>query len=73
MQKYLRDRKLKGILDRTAPNHKPILNEIHWIVIGVWLSHSPQAYGFESGLWQASMVCKMIYWTGWASTSGRER
>ena len=26
----------------------------------MWLSHAPQAYGFESGLWQASMICKMI-------------
>ena len=56
----LRDRKLEGIRDRIAPNHKPILNEMHWIVIGVWLSHSPQAYGFESGLWQASMLRKMV-------------
>ena len=56
----LRDRGLEGISDRTAPNHKPILGDIHWIVIGVWLSHTPQAYGFESGLWQTSMVCKMI-------------
>ena len=46
----LRDRGLEGISDRTAPNHKPILGDIHWIVIGVWLSHAPQAYGFESGL-----------------------
>lgn len=30
------------------------------IVIGVWLSHAPRAYGFESGLRQASTVCKMI-------------
>ena len=56
----LRDRGLEGISDRTAPNHEPILGDVHWIVIGVWLSHSPQAYGFESGLWQTSMVCKMI-------------
>ena len=56
----LRDRGLEGISDRTAPNHKPILGEIRLIVIGVWLSHAPQAYGFESGLWQASMLRKMI-------------
>ena len=56
----LRDRGLEGISDRTAPNHKPILSDIHWIVIGVWLSHAPQAYGFESGLWQVSMLRKMI-------------
>ena len=56
----LRDRGLEGISDRTAPNHKPILGDIHWIVIGVWLSHVPQAYGFESGMWQTSMLRKMI-------------
>ena len=56
----LRDRGLEGISDRTAPHHKPILNEIHWIVIGVRPSHSPQAYGLGSGLCQASMICKMI-------------
>ena len=26
----------------------------------MWLSHAPQAYGFESGRWQASMLRKMI-------------
>ena len=56
----LRDRGLEGISDRTAPNHEPILGDVHWIVIGVWLSHAPQAYGFESGLWQVSMLRKMI-------------
>ena len=56
----LRDRGLEGISGRTAPNHRPILGDIHWIVIDVWLSHAPRAYGFESGLWQVSMVCKMI-------------
>ena len=25
----------------------------------MWPSHAPQAYCFESGLWQASTVCKM--------------
>ena len=56
----LRDRGLGGISDRTAPNRKPILGDIACLVIGVWLSHAPQAYGFESGLWQTSMVRKMI-------------
>ncbi len=56
----LRDRGLEGISDRTAPNRKPILGEVACLVIGVWLSHTPQAYGFESGLWQASMLRKMI-------------
>ena len=56
----LRDRGLGGISDRTAPNHRPILGDVAWVAIGVWLSHAPQAYGFESGLWQTSMVCKMI-------------
>ena len=26
----------------------------------MWLSHAPQAYGFESGLWQVSMLRKMV-------------
>lgn len=56
----LRNRGLEDILDRAAPNHKPMLDDIHWIVIGVWPSHTSQAYGFESGLWQTSMVRKMI-------------
>ena len=56
----LRDRGLEGISDGTAPNRKPILGEVACLVIGVWLSHAPQAYGPESGLWQASMLRKMI-------------
>ena len=56
----LRDRGLGGISDKTAPNRKPILGDIACLVIGVWLSHAPQAYGFESGLWQTSMLRKMI-------------
>ena len=56
----LRDRGLEGISDRTVSNRKPILGEVACLVIGVWLSHAPQAYGFESGLWQASMLRKMI-------------
>ena len=56
----LRDRGLDGIRDKSAPNHKPILDRVAWIVIGVWLSHSPQAYGFESALWQTSMIRQMI-------------
>lgn len=56
----LRDRGLNGIHDTPAPNHKPILAGVAFIVIGVWLSHSPQAYGFESALWQTSMLRKMI-------------
>lgn len=40
------------------PNHKP-LGDVRWIVIGMWPSHAPQAYCFESGLRQASAVCKM--------------
>ena len=56
----LRDRGLEGIPDRAAPNHKPMLGDTRWIVIGVWLSHAPPAYGFESGLWQTSMLRKMI-------------
>ena len=56
----LRDRGLEGISDRTVSNRKPILGEVACLVIGVWLSHTPQAYGFESGLWQASMLRKMI-------------
>ena len=56
----LRDRGLDGIEDKSAPNHKPILDRVAWIVIGVWLSHSPQAYGFESALWQTSMIRQMI-------------
>ena len=51
----LRDCGLEGISDRTAPNHKPILGEVACLVIGVWLSHAPQAYGFESGLLQAGV------------------
>ena len=31
----LRDRGLDGISDRTAPNHKPILGEVAYLVIGV--------------------------------------
>ena len=55
----LRNRGLGGVSDRTAPNHKSILSDIHWIVIGAWLSQTPQAHGFELGLWQASMLRKM--------------
>ena len=44
----LRNRRLGGISDRTAPNHKSILDEVACLVIGVWLSHVPQAYGPES-------------------------
>ena len=50
----------RGLWDKPAPNHKPILAGTALIVIGVWLSHSPQAYGFESALWQTSMLRKMI-------------
>ena len=39
----LRDRGLDGIHDKSAPNHKPILAGVAFIIIGVWLSHSPQA------------------------------
>ena len=56
----LRDRGLDGLWDKPAPNHKPILAGTALIVNGVWLSHSPQAYGFESALWQTSMLSKMI-------------
>ena len=56
----LRDRGLDGIKDKSAPNHKPILDRVAWIVIGVWLSHLPRAYGFESALWQTSMIRQMI-------------
>ena len=56
----LRDRVLGGIPDRTAPNRKSILGDAAWIVIGVWPSRAPQAYGLGSGLWQASMLRKTI-------------
>ena len=69
----LRDRGLGGLWDKPAPNHKPILADVALAVIGVWLSHSPQAYGFESALWQTSMLRKMMLdglgmdW-GWTSS-----
>ena len=56
----LRNRGLDGISDRTAPNYQPIPGKVACLVIGVWLSHAPQAYGPESGLWQASMLRRMI-------------
>ena len=37
----LRDRGLNSIYDKSAPNHKPILTGVAFIVTGVWPSCSP--------------------------------
>ena len=67
---WLRGRGLEGIWDRTAPN-KPIPGDNRLIVVGVWPSHTPQAYCVGSGPWQASMGCKMAL--GWPGMGIRPR
>ena len=56
----VRDRGIEGLSDKSTASRKPILGDIEQKVIRIWLSHSPQAYGFESALWQSSILLKMI-------------
>lgn len=57
----LRNRGLEGIPDRTAPpNREPVPCDVHRVVIVVWRSRVLQAYGFESGPWQTSILRRMV-------------
>ena len=56
----VRDRGLEGLSDRNAPNRKPKLDDKARKILRIWLAHNPQTYGFESDLWQLSMLSKML-------------
>ena len=55
----LRDRGLDG-LGQAGLRSQTDSGRRCLVVIGVWLSRSPQAYGFESALWQTSTMRKMM-------------